>query len=691
PGPGQTNIQLVGLPDWELFLYELPSAVYWDFCRVMDTLSDLDWTRFASLVLDDQTALRLAEKQAHAPDWVMNRWGSRNGRVRDLLHLLEGLELLRPRDLILNGQSSPPLRTPVTSSLRPDSSPFEGVSCPDWERRWFWSRPSMLAHPGCCSSSKGNTWSLLKVHKLQSEIQPPAPPGQPHTQPSIAEASCTSGLMCWSYEEVHAGTKEFSPTLQVGEGGFGVVYKATLRNTVCAVKVLKQDRLLDWKLLKESFRTEMEKLSKFRHPNIIDLLGFSEGPGTVCLIYNYMENKSLEHKLHNARQQGSCLSWSQRVGVVTGASTALQFLHCPPKGNAPLIHGDVKSSNILLDQHMTAKLGDFGLASLALKSSSPSATTTLGCTTTIRGTLAYLPMEYVRKGELGTVVDVYSFGVVLLEVLTGRRALEKDKTSRERYLKDLVDEIKESPSGSSQKTRHPAVAFPVETKPPGMPSPAVSAGGASEPAGWMEMVALACMCLDKNRKRRPAMAEVGDRLPRLPAPCPPLRLAVLVKPTRAEAFPSMTSSPNSGLTGQPGDVSAPPPETSTAALQLPQTSQTSLLSPLKNSTAFHCSPVAPVTSLGQEGFCDQSPGGSPRQERQRRSAASLSRCPLCALSSPWSPGPQVVLMNPIKQHFLQKKTLYEEGRIRTPELLSSEDIYEGTSSGAPEESDELDY
>ncbi|CAF93411.1 unnamed protein product, partial [Tetraodon nigroviridis] len=361
------------------FLYELPSAVYWDFCRVMDTLSDLDWTRFASLVLDDQTALRLAEKQAHAPDWVMNRWGSRNGRVRDLLHLLEGLELLRPRDLILNGQSSPPLRTPVTSSLRPDSSPFEGVSClkpsppPPPPPRSSPPPPPVFAPPPLVPPSEPPSWlPPTAVNKkllprpdpppfgLQSEIQPPAPPGQPHTQPSIAEASCTSGLMCWSYEEVHAGTKEFSPTLQVGEGGFGVVYKATLRNTVCAVKVLKQDRLLDWKLLKESFRTEMEKLSKFRHPNIIDLLGFSEGPGTVCLIYNYMENKSLEHKLHN----GSCLSWSQRVGVVTGASTALQFLHCPPKGNAPLIHGDVKSSNILLDQHMTAKLGDFGLASL---------------------------------------------------------------------------------------------------------------------------------------------------------------------------------------------------------------------------------------------------------------------------------------------------------------------------------------
>ncbi|CAF93410.1 unnamed protein product [Tetraodon nigroviridis] len=145
----------------ELFLYELPSAVYWDFCRVMDTLSDLDWTRFASLVLDDQTALRLAEKQAQRTDWVMNRWGSRNGRVRDLLHLLEGLELLRPRDLILNGQSSPPLRTPVTSSLRPDSSPFEGRTTLSLSCSWMaaaWGRTQRVhtftRHLPCLTSTQ---------------------------------------------------------------------------------------------------------------------------------------------------------------------------------------------------------------------------------------------------------------------------------------------------------------------------------------------------------------------------------------------------------------------------------------------------------------------------------------------------------------------------------------------------------
>ncbi|MED6249603.1 hypothetical protein ATANTOWER_016848, partial [Ataeniobius toweri] len=100
------------------------------------------------------------------------------------------------------------------------------------------------------------------------------------------------------------------------------------------------DCQMDWTLLRKSFQTEVENLSKFRHPNIVDLLGFSEGGGgLMCLIYSYMENQSLEDQLHNACM---VLSWPLRISIVEGAAAALQFLHCPPSGQEPLIHGDVK-------------------------------------------------------------------------------------------------------------------------------------------------------------------------------------------------------------------------------------------------------------------------------------------------------------------------------------------------------------
>uniref|UniRef100_A0AAQ5X435 Protein kinase domain-containing protein n=1 Tax=Amphiprion ocellaris TaxID=80972 RepID=A0AAQ5X435_AMPOC len=352
----------------------------------------------ASQVLGDQTAVRLAERRRRRTDWVMNQWENRNGRVGELIDLLDSLQLQRPRDVILDWLSGPnPPPPPPPSLLPPPSLP-----------------------------------------------PPPPPPTSPKkdgphsdTQPRPT-AACSGAVMCWSYEEVHAGTEGFSPSLQVGEGGFGAVYRASLSNTVCAVKRLKQDGELDWTVLMESFQTEVEKLSKFRHPNIVDLLGFSEGGGSMCLIYSYMENGSLEDRLHN---ECVFLSWSQRMNIVHGASAALQFLHFPPRGQTPLIHGDVKSSNILLDRHLAAKLSDFGLAQFASRSSSGrpadqtgAQTKSLGKTTTVKGTLAYLPDEYVRNGQLGTAVDVYSFGVVLLEVLTGRRALHKDRRSGERYL-----------------------------------------------------------------------------------------------------------------------------------------------------------------------------------------------------------------------------------------------------------------
>ncbi|XP_011619245.1 interleukin-1 receptor-associated kinase 1 isoform X1 [Takifugu rubripes] len=726
------------------FLYDLPPRVLWEFCRVMDALSDLDWTRFASMVLDDQTALRLAQKQEKRTDWVMNQWEIRNGRVGELVNLLEGLELLRPRDVILKGVSRlkpPPPPAPAAPPTAPaaprvPSPPFKSLG-----------GLSTAAASGVSTQPPNGTVCL--VHKVEgkelprpapppsrllSEVQEPSPLGRPHTQPSVAEVSCSSGLMCWSYEEVHAGTKGFSPTLQVGEGGFGVVYKATLSNTVCAVKVLKEDRLLDWKVLNQSFQTEMEKLSKFRHPNIVDLLGFSKGPGTVCLIYSYMENKSLEHKLHN---QSSYLSWSQRVSVVTEASTALQFLHSPPSGNTPLIHGDVKSSNILLDHHMTAKLGDFGLARFAPRPS-PSETKPLGRTTTIRGTLAYLPHEYVRTGKLGTVVDVYSFGVVLLEVLTGRRALEEDQDLGQKYLKDLVEEIRESPSGSPEESWRKQLDHRL------------LAEGATEPAGWMEMVALACRCLANNRKGRPAMAEVFDKLQDintlvkrssphmdLSGACLSKELSKLgpLEDTYQPAQSSQSSSCSSSCSLQsPHRLRSPSSHVSSSSSCSPSPSsfagpcetdesrgfsQYDLQSKLRtNGTAFRCvspstkdrhqSPTASLDAKSHQASVPTEEHYSlPLQPSGTSHVSSTGRCVepdhrghhpagLCGVLKPLSPvrTPVSVLMNPSKQHLLQKKTLYEEGRIETPELLSSEDIYGGTSSVAltgPEESDEQDW
>ncbi|XP_040008703.1 interleukin-1 receptor-associated kinase 1 [Xiphias gladius] len=735
------------------FLYTLPSSVLWDFCRVMDGLSDLDWTRFASEVLDDQTAVRLAERRDRRTDWVMNQWENRNGRVGELIDLLERLQLFRPCDVILGWASS---MKPFSSLPPPPPPPAPAPHRPHVSLPLFDPPPKSSEAPPTLSTCKLTTTvggrplprPAPPPSSLQSDLhQPPQPP-------KVVACGDRSGVMRWSYEEVYSGTDGFSPSLQVGEGGFGVVYRATLRNTDCAVKRLKQDCLLDWPLLKESFQTEVEKLSKFRHPNIVDLLGFSEGGGSVCLIYSYMNNRSLEDQLHN---EGVVLPWSQRVSIVEGVSTALQFIHSPPDGHPPLIHGDVKSSNILLDHQLVAKLADFGLARFASRSSSgrsAAQTASVGKTETVRGTLAYLPDEYVRNRELGTGVDVYSFGVVLLEVLTGRRALEKDRKSGERYLKDLVEEVADDPTGS------PAAAWRKQL------DHRLITGGAADPAGCMEMVALACRCLDKKRKKRPAMTEVFDKLndihsmvkrtsssssyilhrPSRPHPPPPSHS--FPRPPRSLDSSVGALSNQLSKLGPLKDTYEPSQCSSSCALTAPhplhsfssfvgpcETDESRGFSQYNLGSQFRSNGTSSRSlslSTGDQHRCSTGTTGSrfsepsvPTEDQynfppQPGSSSDISRAG--ALTAPdtrgqttagataglygipesfspagslqlSSPGPSIHI-NPSKQRFLEKKTLYEEGRIQTPELLSSDDPYGGRRSAqsrGPEESDELDY
>uniref|UniRef100_A0A4W6EKL6 Protein kinase domain-containing protein n=1 Tax=Lates calcarifer TaxID=8187 RepID=A0A4W6EKL6_LATCA len=737
------------------FLYHLPSSVLWEFCRVMDGLSDLDWTRFASEVLGDQTAVRLAERKERRTDWVMNQWENRNGRVGELIDLLERLQLLRPRDVILGWTSSPrPFSSLPPPPRPPPASHRPHVSLPQFDPppKPYEATPTLSTLRLTTTADEGGVGRPLPgpdPPPIGLKTEPHRPPPQvshththTHTQNTTTTTTtnnnnnddddddvvipqpsqvvaCGSGgrVMCWSFEEVHAGTDGFSPSLQVGEGGFGVVYRATLNNTDCAVKRLKQV-------------SQSHVLFRFRHPNIVDLLGFSEGGGSVCLIYSYMVNRSLEDQLHN---ECVVLSWSHRVRIMEEVSTALQFLHSPPDGHKPLIHGDVKSSNILLDRHLVAKLADFGLARLASGSSSGRSVTqtaSVGKTETVRGTLAYLPDEYVRNRELGPAVDVFSFGVVLLEVLTGRRALEKDKKLGERYLKDLVEEVSYTLSGSSTAAWRKHLDQQLIT------------GGAADPPACMQLVSLACTCLDKKRKKRPVMTEVFHKLqeihrevkttgssrssPRLHHP-----------PAPSQAFPRPPCSLDSSVGALSNQLSRlgpledtyQPSSSSLCALTLPHplhssssSSSSSFVGPCEtdesrglsqfrsNGTSsrslspssrdqYHCPTPFSQPSVSTEDQYHFPPlpsrpgttGGGTGGATVRLYNVPGSLSPAGSLQSS-SPGPSVDV-NPSKQRFLEKKTLYEEGQIQTPELLSSDDLYGGVSaeSRGPEESDELDY
>ncbi|XP_050216742.1 probable receptor-like protein kinase At1g80640 isoform X2 [Mercurialis annua] len=213
------------------------------------------------------------------------------------------------------------------------------------------------------------------------------------------------------YKVLEKGTKSFGDENLLGIGGFGYVYKAVLENDK-HVAVKKLDCVGDD--AHREFENEVELLSKMNHPNIISLMGYSVHEEMGFIVYELMPNGSLEDLLHGP-SGGSSLSWHMRLKIALDTARGLEYLHefCKPA----VIHRDLKSSNILLDSNFNAKLSDFGLA-VADNSHNRSKLK-------LSGTVGYVAPEYMLDGELTEKSDVYAFGVVLLELLLGRRPVEK--------------------------------------------------------------------------------------------------------------------------------------------------------------------------------------------------------------------------------------------------------------------------
>ncbi|CAL5398325.1 unnamed protein product [Camellia sinensis] len=233
--------------------------------------------------------------------------------------------------------------------------------------------------------------------------------GGPKEAPDVTIAAQT-----FTFRELAAATKNFTPECFLGEGGFGCVYKGRLESTGQAVAVKQLDK--NGLQGNREFLVEVLMLSLLHHPNLVSLIGYCADGEQRLLVYEFMPFGSLEDHLHDLPPDKEPLDWNTRMTIAAGAAKGLEYLH--DKANPPVIYRDFKSSNILLDERYHPKLSDFGLAKLGPTGDKSHVSTR------VMGTYGYCAPEYAMTGQLTVKSDVYSFGVVFLELITGRKAID---------------------------------------------------------------------------------------------------------------------------------------------------------------------------------------------------------------------------------------------------------------------------
>uniref|UniRef100_A0A1D1ZAH2 non-specific serine/threonine protein kinase n=1 Tax=Anthurium amnicola TaxID=1678845 RepID=A0A1D1ZAH2_9ARAE len=297
---------------------------------------------------------------------------------------------------------------------------------------------------------------------------------------SINVATFEKPLRKLTFAHLLEATNGFSADTLIGSGGFGEVYKARLRDgSVVAVKKLvhvtgQGDR---------EFTAEMETIGKIKHRNLVPLLGYCKVGEERLLVYEYMKHGSLDAVLHDKDKTPTSLDWSARKRVAVGAARGLAFLHhsCIPH----IIHRDMKSSNVLLDENMEPRVSDFGMARLVSALDSHLSVSTLA------GTPGYVPPEYYQSFRCTTKGDVYSYGVLLLELLSGRRPTDQAAFGDSNLVGWAKQMVRENRGGE---------VFD--------PDFAAARGSKSGEAELYRYLKIACECLDDRPLRRPTMIQV---------------------------------------------------------------------------------------------------------------------------------------------------------------------------------------
>ncbi|XP_020093756.1 lysM domain receptor-like kinase 3 [Ananas comosus] len=289
----------------------------------------------------------------------------------------------------------------------------------------------------------------------------------------------------FSLEAVGEATANFDEKRKIGEGGYGSVYLGMLGSQEVAIKKMRANK-------SKEFFAELKVLCKVHHINVVELIGYAAGGDHLYLIYEYVQNGSLSEHLHDPLLKGhQPLSWSARIQIALDAARGIEYIHDHTK--ACYVHRDIKTSNILLDNGLRAKVADFGLAKLVERSGEDEF-----LATRLVGTPGYLPPESVRELQMTPKVDVFAFGVVLAELITGLRALIRDNKEPSK-MRTLVSTMKRALEGDDQQNTLETIIdgnlkdnYPIEEV--------------------HKMAAISLWCLSDDPMDRPEMREVMTKL-----------------------------------------------------------------------------------------------------------------------------------------------------------------------------------
>ncbi|XP_023017960.2 serine/threonine-protein kinase pelle [Leptinotarsa decemlineata] len=429
-------------PHYDKFIYEIPYDVKKKLINIFD--QNDSWEKLGTYMKYDRVRLEEIKRVTLAgrspTSELLDIWGNLNHTVSELFFLLSHMKHYEGMTVIKNlvdkqyhgyikspvQQLSPRMKqlllerklNHIDTGVHPDN--FNGES------------EKILNVPKICSptqpviDSKENNESMVPM--------PRSPVNYGRSKITASDISCmvesAGGIPSIPYEELGESTNNWSEYNLLGKGGFGKVFKGTWKYTQVAIKRLenKEDMPgMELEQIKQSI-TELHCLNSYRHDNILPLYGYSIGGLHPCLVYQYMAGGSLDNRLR-IKDNRKVLKWPARLNVAIGTARGLQFLHTIK--DTPLIHGDIKCANILLDANKQPRIGDFGLAR-----EGPQRTMNYIKVSRVHGTKPYLPEEFLRSKKFSTKVDTYSFGVVLFEIAT---SLVPHSVKREdRFLRDHV-------------------------------------------------------------------------------------------------------------------------------------------------------------------------------------------------------------------------------------------------------------